>query len=200
MTKTMLMDRLEKEKDHLIKLPLNYNVVNKEALYSKYTELFCCYIDSIAKTDYDIKFYESAFCGLKAVIEDSIDTDLEPFPLENGVGDIGNDDNVSTDTLKKIIKDTGITLNINAMLTSLQVKLFLIRFRVFNLDEQWEHFSQRLSELTEEELDMLLTIAPGDEIIFEIGCSINNAKDFEMLTGREYKLFDDILRNTAIED
>jgi hypothetical protein len=71
---------------------------------------------------------------------------------------------------------------------------------VFNLDEQWEHFSQRLSELTEEELDMLLTIAPGDVIIFEIGCSINNAKDFEMLTGREYKLFDDILRNTAIED
>ncbi len=47
---------------------------------------------------------------------------------------------------------------------------------------------------------MLLTIVPSDDIIFEIGCSINNAKDFEMLTGREYKLFDDILRNTAIED
>ncbi len=67
------------------------------------------------------------------------------------------------------------------------------------MHEKLERINKFVSEHTEDEVQEIMEEAfdetdPDDDLIFDMGCSANDARAAEKLMEREFALFDSILR------
>ncbi len=196
MTKDELIKKLNQEIEGFEPAFEEYEVGDKEQLMCKYIQLLKDFSDAVCKSEYDMEFYESAFKGVMTVETKMAEEAVKPYendPFDDSFDESPHDEQI------KALQEGMDRLGIQSLLTFLHSHLSMIRRRVFDINEKLERFRNFASEHTEDEVQEILEEAfdendSDDELIFDMGCSVNDARAAEKLMGREFAIFDSILR------
>jgi len=200
MQKTELIEKLELAIDHMASLTTDFETVTDEekALLEKYLNLFGQYKDAVENSDYDLDIYESAFKGVKAVAGLMIDED-EKNAADPDSEELENVEKLSKEEQIIALENSTKALRYHGLIGQIMSEVSMMNMRLFETKrkERDDRIKKVLSEQPEDGFPVNtenLEFDPDDDLIEELGCSVNDARAAESLLSTDFELFNKYLR------